>query len=103
MIIRSKSELDGALAKANGGDAEAQYSVAEYFLWEDTPEMNKQAMEWMKKSASLGYVEAQFRLGECLCTGLGGEQNMTQGLEFLEKAANNGHSEAAALLKSIKQ
>ena len=64
------------------GDAENRYGVY-------NPE---QAFRWMLLAATL--TDAQYALAGYYLAGFGTEQNIPQGLEWLEKAADAGHPDA---------
>lgn len=102
--------------KAEGGDKEAQFLLAEvYDDWDlDGPSGDGgppqagcydpvKALLWYRKSAEQEYAPAQLRLSELYMGGCGGyenilEENETLALALLEKAAIQGYSEAQTSL-----
>jgi len=54
-------------------------------------------------SASQGYVDAQYNLGQLYEVGLGVEKNLTEAKKWYQKAANQGHSSAYERLKELNQ
>ena len=64
------------------------------------PDMKK-SMEWLRKAAEKGNINAQFSLGYLYLSGTGGPRSMSKALEWLTKAANSGHANAQFYLGSI--
>lgn len=54
-------------------------------------------------SASQGYVDAQYNLGQLYEVGLGIEKNLTEAKKWYQKAANQGHNSAYERLKELNQ
>lgn len=76
---------------AVGGDATAQYALAECYMEGDgvAQDMIK-GIDWMYKSAFQGYVPAQFRLGEIYRDGIGTRPDGQQALGWFLRAALMG-------------
>jgi len=86
-------------AKAQKGDAEAQYELGECYAWargvtQDYP----QALYWYRKAAEQGYAKAQCELGKCYAWARGVTQDYPQALYWYRKAAEQGHAESQWLL-----
>ena len=52
------------------------------------------AIEWYRKSAEQGYVEAQYSLYECYLVGKGCKKDFVKAFEWLRKAALQGSAKA---------
>jgi len=94
------------LKKAREGNANAQLTVALNYIWgsDGFPINQRQARIWYKKAALNGNPEAMFNLGTMQIDGEGGKADLTQGIEWLKKAANfkrkHTYSETAPKLLS---
>ncbi len=83
------------LAKAEKGDAEAQYQLGCCYYEGDGVEQNyEQAVYWWTKSAEQGNIDAQFNLGNCFYFGEGIEKNFKQAVNWYTKSAKHGDSYA---------
>ncbi len=86
-----KSEKNNPAARTDIGDAADQYDYAtRLYQSGDTNE----ALSWLEKSASRGYVKAQLQLGVLYMKGREIPRNLTQARKWLEVAANNGDPNA---------
>lgn len=54
----------------------------------------KRALSYFRKAADQGYTAAQYRLGNALFEGKGGEKKEVEARYYFEKAAKNGHESA---------
>jgi len=88
------------LAKANAGDAASQYQVALAFQQGDVvPRDFVQAAAWFQKSATQGYIQAQYRLGLLYQQKESGiVKDEAQAAAWLQKAADQGDAPAQAAL-----
>ena len=59
---------------------------------------HKQAIEWIKQAAEMGYAEAQFCISKCYASGEVVEKDTQKSIEMLTKAAEQGHDEAQYFL-----
>lgn len=59
-------------------------------------------MEWFKKAADQGNVDAQNNLGVMYYTGEGVPKDMAKAREWLRKAAAQGNADAKANLEGMK-
>ena len=90
-------------AKANNGDAEAQYNLGlAYSNGEGVIQSYSQAVYWYRKAAEQGVAEAQFILGAAYYYGGVVEKSKSQALYWLRKACNNQNDKACNLLNKIK-
>jgi TPR repeat protein len=62
----------------------------------------EKAFEYYEQAAHLGHDHAQYSLGCCYANGEGVEQNMAAAKEWAEKSAAQGHKNAIAILKRLK-
>jgi TPR repeat protein len=64
--------VDQIRAKAEAGDAQAQYQLArDYNSGTNVPKDYKQAFDWCLKSAEQGYVKAEFTVATLYQDGIG--------------------------------
>jgi TPR repeat protein len=100
----SAVEWKNLLAKANGGDAEAELRAAEHYS-DGCKDMrgrvlvrisNRKAAEWYRRSAEHGCGIAQNTLGVILGGNYGVETNVHEALLWLKRAFRGGDTTAAA-------
>ena len=61
-------EVQQLMAKANGGDAEAQFNLAlKYGTGAGVPKSYPEEAAWMRKAADQGMVRAQYEAGHAVC------------------------------------
>lgn len=94
--LKNSSMLDraacGIIARAEAGDAEAQYEAGLVYSWgvdslQPDPEV---AAAWLMKAADAGHSEAAFRLAAFYVDGYGVKQNAETAFQWFEKAASSG-------------
>lgn len=87
---------------SNLGSAESQYNLA-ICLFEGlgTPKDEKQADEWLLKSAQQNYVNAQFKLAYSYANGRGVEKDLSKAFSWFLKAAENGDDEAQFIVAGM--
>mgnify|MGYP003289170690 CR=1 FL=1 len=91
-------ELDNIRRMAEQGDAEAQFTLGEYYYestWEEKEtipheEAYREASKWFHKSAEQGHEWAQFRLGNCYALAVGVKYNREESDKWYRKAAEQG-------------
>ncbi len=84
--------VEGLIAKAKGGDAEAQYALAVAFDTGDgVPEDDTQAVEWYRHAAKQGHVHAQHNLGVSYAHGEGVVRDLTEAVKWYRLAAAQGN------------
>lgn len=99
----SAAEWKSLLAKAKGGDAEAEWRVAELYCdgCKDRRGRilvrisNRKAAEWFRRSAEHGCGSAQVNLGVILGDGYGVEKNVREALLWLKRAFRGGDTGSA--------
>ncbi|WP_134634252.1 tetratricopeptide repeat protein, partial [Pseudomonas aeruginosa] len=80
---------------ANGGDAEAQYELGEFFYdGERIPRDLQAALNWFEKASLQGHAQAQYHLGTMFFRGEGVPANNVQAYIVLKMAAVNGAEDA---------
>jgi TPR repeat protein len=83
------------LAKANAGDAEAQYELGNVYNYGDGARQDyAQALLWYRKSAEQGNANSQFQLGGMYHLGHGVPQDDVTAFNWTKKAAEQGHGDA---------
>lgn len=86
---------DDLLAKANGGDAIAQYDIGRKFAAGDGVSKNmEEAVKWLTKSAEQGNPDAQMSLGALLVSGRGVPRNSAEAAKWYRLAATQGRPAA---------
>ena len=95
-------DLAALLQQADGGNAEAQYVLAErYKRGVGGAEKNgARAAHYYELSAGQDYPQAMFGLGMCYLTGFGKERDFEQGIMWVRRAANRGVVDAMLILGS---
>ncbi|MCK5385280.1 MAG: sel1 repeat family protein [Alphaproteobacteria bacterium] len=95
-----KPEFKSLLAKAEKGDAKAQFKVGvKYSLGEDVPQDSDKAVKWYKKAAKKGEPLAQNNLAALYMKGKdkdgkGVAKDVKKGLTWYKKAAEQGSTVA---------
>ena len=83
------------LAKANAGDAEAQYEVGNAYNYGDKAQRDyAQAHIWYRKGAEQGNADSQFQLGGLYRFGHGVPQDAVLAFDWAKKAAVQGDIDA---------
>ena len=96
------TEIPQEFAKADKGDAAAQFKVGlMFFKGEGVPQDYRQAYVWFDKAARQGLGEAQYNLGAMMEQGLGMEKNAALAKNWYEKAAAQGIGEAQYKLADL--
>lgn len=87
---------------ANLGSAESQYNLA-ICLFEGLgiTKDEKQANEWLLKSAKQNYANAQFKLAYSYAGGRGVEKDLSEAFSWFLKAAENGDEEAQFIVAGM--
>jgi len=89
------SEFDELLAKAEGGDVEAQFQVAEcYIAGDGVDEDEEEAFYWYGEAADNGHTEAMYEVADCYYFGTGVDEDEEEAVSWYRKAARKGHVEA---------
>ena len=94
-----KDKVSEWMVKAEEGDREAQYNLAECYMynmshisgWDKSMTNHKKAFEWYKKSAEQGYDNAQYALTLCYINGSGTPQDYSKSLFWARKGAEQNN------------
>ena len=90
--IKQKKTLKFLRAKANNGDAHAQYRLGLHWIKKEKNQNNYlKAATWFKLAAVQGLKEAQYSLGVLYDTGVGLEKDENQAFLWYHAAANHHH------------
>ena len=94
-------EFEELLEKAEAGDVEAQFQVAEkYYVGLGVDEDEAAAAEWYEKAAMQGHVESMMKLGQLYYLGGDGvPEDEDEAKKWYKKAAKAGNREAKEKLK----
>jgi TPR repeat protein len=78
-------------ARAEAGDAEAQFRLGRMFLDGDgVSQDHVQSVAWFRKAAAQGHPKAQNNLGNAFANGLGVPRDAAQAVEWFRRAAEQG-------------
>ncbi len=95
-----KEQLKALTAKAESGDAQAQYDLGIAWIegrYEQKAD-DKAGLSWIAKSAEGGNASAQYDLAVAYRLGHGVKPDAAQALNWYEKAADQGRDEARAMV-----
>lgn len=87
--------FDEAVVKAQAGDPQAQYALAQML---DGQGRNSEALGWLERAARAGHVQAATFLGARLLTGYAAPVTPAAGIDYMTRAAELGGPEACELL-----
>ena len=76
--------------RAQRGDAQAQYELAESLIISNDEEDERKAVEWYRKAAEQGLANAQYHLGVCYANGTGTAVNKPEVFRWYKAAAEQG-------------
>ena len=83
------------LAKAEQGDAKAQYAIGEMYEKGRGVERDpRQAFSWYSKSSQKGNMKAEYKLGMAYLNGKGIRKNYRKAHDWLQKSSNKGYVRA---------
>lgn len=91
-------EIESAAARAEAGDAEAQYLYASLKTQLIDPEAPSAAIQeglaWRRKAAEQGHLMAQFALGQEYTAGFGIRPDFGESIKWYTRAAEQGYAPA---------
>ena len=95
--VKEQTEMKDLLRRAETGDAEAMYLVAQCYEQgtKGFPKSKTDVYTWLREASLSGSVKGQARMGYCLCIGFGVAQDETEGMRELALAACQGSRFAA--------
>ena len=77
----SAQELADRRARAEAGDASAQYNLGVmYATGRDVPQDDAEAVAWYRRAAEQGHTEAQYNLGRMYAAGRGVQEDDAEAL-----------------------
>ena len=83
------------LKKAEEGDAQAQYNLADCYCFGDGTEVDlKKYLYWLTKAAEGGYPDAQTDLADCYFWGDGVKKDLDKAIYWNKKSADQGNVQA---------
>jgi TPR repeat protein len=101
-IHDGQESFESVKAKAENGDAEAQYVLAIwYFRGKDVPKNEDEAMKWFRKSVEQGCADAECYLAGIYLGGEGVATNEVEAFTLYKKAAEQGSAWGQALLGTM--
>lgn len=102
-VLKNKA-LERIISRAYSGDVEAMIRLASrYFQGKDMPPDRKAALGWYRHAAKRGSATAQYILGVAHYEGVDLAKNLEKARYLLEKAARQGHADAAAALDRFRR
>ncbi|MFL6589723.1 MAG: tetratricopeptide repeat protein [Chthoniobacterales bacterium] len=101
-VRRTKADeepIEQLRAKADAGDAKAQYSLAVcYERGEGVAEDKVEAVKWYRKAAEQNFAAAQYNLGVCYYHGEGVAKDKKEAVKWFRKAAEQNDAQAQGRL-----
>ncbi len=83
-----KNAIEALEKKVEGGDVQAMFFLGlSYRNGKIVGQSDEIAFDWFKKGAESGHAPSQYNLGATYLYGLGTEKNVSDGVHWLEKAA----------------
>jgi TPR repeat protein len=102
MLYAADTDIAKLKAKAQQGDAEAQFRIGLIFVHgQGVPKNNAEAAGWFRKAADQGHAEAQHNLGVAYDKGEGVRHDSAEAVKWFRKAAEQGLAEAQAMLGAV--
>jgi|GEM_PF-1791016 len=99
-IIARSETFEETKAKAEKGDAVAQYNLGACYILSKGVKMDKaESFKWFRKSADQGYADAQLYVGVCYENGSSGvATNKAEAVNWYRKSAEQGNAMAQMAL-----
>ena len=89
-------------AKMKNGDTKAKLTLAYAFAYGNGTEEKNKGIVLFKQLANEGNPYAQYEIGKALYEGKGVRQDKEDGLQYLQKAANQGHQPSKKFLTEYR-
>ncbi|MGA9450137.1 MAG: tetratricopeptide repeat protein, partial [Verrucomicrobiia bacterium] len=90
-----RAQFEATKAKAETGDAQAQYNLGHYFAnGQGVAQDYAEAVKWYRKAAEQGNADGQFELGRCYANGQGAARDKVEAVKWFRKAAEQGFAQA---------
>jgi len=94
--------LGGELRVAESGNPKAMWFIAQAYIFGDgVPEDYEKAMEWLQRSANLGFPDSFLTMGELYFRGLGVESDLQEAWKYFRQAKLRGCKAASGWLKKV--
>lgn len=94
-LVAENAELSDLKARAEKGDAEAQFNLGErYHDGQGIEQDYAEAFKWARKAAEQGYAPALNAVGKMYYNGKGVTQDYPDAFKLFRKAAEQGHAVA---------
>jgi uncharacterized protein len=89
--------------KAEAGDAEAQYHIGNFYLYDNKSQSRDEpeAMKWFRKAADQKYAPAEYQVGRMYANGFSVGVNQNEALRWYRMAAEGGYDWAQIHLGEI--
>ncbi|MFS2004896.1 tetratricopeptide repeat protein [Duganella sp. CT11-25] len=89
---------------AESKDRDTQYSVAKAYMQGQIVSADSvKGVDYFKRAAAQGHVEAQYSLGYIYTNGMGAARNLAEGAQWMILAQRGGHPQAAAAVESLRK
>jgi TPR repeat protein len=93
------NSIESIKAKADKGDALAQYNLGTYYLFDTgVAKDGIEAVKWLRKAADQNHAPAQFELGICYASGNGVVKDDVEAVKWFRKAANQNYAPSQCTL-----
>ncbi len=97
-----EQKFHAELAKAERGDAKAQYAIGEmYEKGRGIEKDPRQAFIWYSKATQQGNIKAEYKLGMAYLNGMGIRKNYRKAHDWLNKSSNQGYARAQYSLGTL--
>lgn len=101
-VALADATVDALTAKANSGDAAAQFDLGTLYMNGDGVQKDVQkAIDWYTKAGNQGDPDAEFNLGVMYDNGIGVAQDQKRAIDWYTKAARQGDKDAQARLAQM--
>ena len=102
--VRSDKDLDHLRARAESGNAQAQYELGQIYATGDgVPRNDELALKWLRPAATQGHTGAQYNLGLMYKDGRGTERNFVEAYKWLNLSAARGNPNAEVRLDTVSR
>jgi TPR repeat protein len=101
-VVEATPQFEATKAKAETGDAQAQYNLAEcYANGQDVAKDEIEALKWFRKAAEQNYAPAQCELANCYYYGLTVAQGYAEAVKWYRKAAEQNNAAAQSEMQQV--
>ncbi|VAW97819.1 hypothetical protein MNBD_GAMMA20-822 [hydrothermal vent metagenome] len=97
-----EQKFHAELAKAEQGNAKAQYAIGEmYEKGRGVEKDPRRAFSWYSKATQQGNIKAEYKLGMAYLNGTGIRENYRKAHDWLSKSSNQGYARAQYFLGTL--